>query len=139
MLYNKKRIRQNVFSDPWYKNIRNIPLYFRRIRFFNKRGYDEAATWETFDWFIQTMRDILSEYRKKHYGYIVIDSEKSDEWNETTWNDIIDKMISLLDDMDEFNENYEDEYNSVKAAQKMNSAKDEFFELFSKYFYALWD
>ena len=54
------------------------------------------------------------------------------------WDGIIDKMIALLNDMDECNPKYDEEdYN--KKYDEMNAAKDEFFKLFSEYFYNLWD
>lgn len=115
----------------WYKNIKYIPLYFKLIHHLIKYGYDEYATWETFNWFIDTMKSILTSYRKKHWGC---------PWDmdEEEWDGIIDKMIALLDDMDECNPKYdEEEYN--KQYEKMSVAKDEFFKLFSEYFYNLWD
>ena len=53
-------------------------------------------------------------------------------------------MIELLDLMDEFNPKYDtDEYDSCEGYKRMQdemyAAKDEFFVLFSKYFYDLWD
>ena len=67
------------------------------------------------------------------------------------WNAIIDRMIELLDLMDEANPIYDIDFPADEAAreewlkitkeniEKMYSAKDEFFELFSTYFYHLWD
>ena len=53
-------------------------------------------------------------------------------------------MIELLDLTDEQNTKYEtDEYKGVDGMEKkrieMDAAKDEFFGLFSKCFYHLWD
>ena len=119
----------------WYMNLKQIPLYFELMHHLIKYGYDEYATWETFDWFIDTMKSILTSYRKHHWGYpIDIEAEE--------WDNIIDKMIALLDDMDECNPKYEiEEYEKepTKKYDEMNAAKDEFFKLFSKYFYNLWD
>ena len=42
--------------------------------------------------------------------------------------DLMDESNIIYDDMDYEQQN-----------EKMNAAKDEFFELFSKYFYNLWD
>ena len=151
MFYNK-RIFQRCFHHRkryWYKNLTQIPLYFKLMRYLVKNGYDEYATWETHDWFTITMKSILTEYRKCHYGVpIIIDNyphnakteeEKAlEKENEDKWNSIIDRMIELLGYMDESNPIYDkmDYYQENSAQEK---AKNEFFELFSKYFYNLWD
>lgn len=155
MLYNK-RIFERCFHyrrKYWYKNIKQIPLYFKLIHHLVKRGYDEYATWETFNWFIDVMKPILTEYNSGRCGTpVVIDNyfelEKSgldaDEENEKAWNNIVNRMIELLDLMDECNSKYNSkDYDSVEGYKRMGdemcAAKDEFFELFSKYFYNLWD
>ena len=78
MLFYNKRIFQRCFcyrAKYWYKNIANIPLYFKLMYHLIKHGYDEYATWETFNWFIDTMKSILISYRKNHYGVpIVVDN-----------------------------------------------------------------
>ena len=131
-------INKNIFDrcfgyrgKYWYMNLKQIPTYFRLMHHLIKYGYDEYATWETFYWFIETMKSILTSYRKNHWGCPVdIDEEE--------WDGIIDRMIALLDNMDECNPKYDEEdYN--KKHDEMNAAKDEFFKLFSEYFYNLWD
>jgi hypothetical protein len=114
-----------------------------------KHGYDEYATWETFNWFIDTMKSILTSYRKNRCGTpVVVDNFpmqiKSDEdkeivrANEEKWNGIIDRMIELLDLMDECNPKYDD-MDYFTSDKEINAAKDEFFKLFAEYFYCLWD
>ena len=139
MLYNKQ-IFKRCFSFParyWYKNLKYIPLYFQQLHFLVKHGYDEYATWETFNWFITTMRDVLRRYRGTHISYPYDQNSDPDtQWD--SWNSTIDKMISLLDDMDEDNEKYKDmDMRQMRAP--LDAAKDEFFALFAKYFYHLWD
>lgn len=115
----------------WYKNFRYIPTYFRLMRHLIKYGYDEYATWETFNWFAETMKSILISYNKNRWG---CPGDMEDE----EWDLIINKMIALLDDMHEGNPKYKTmEYG--KRYDEMDVAKDEFFKLFSKYFYYLWD
>ena len=147
MLFYNERIFKRCFHYPkkyWYKNIRYIPLYFKLIHHLIKHGYDEYATWETFDWFIDTMKDVLKTYRNGHIGYPVVsydDKEKQDTAN-IEYDAGLDKMISLLDDMDENSPKYDTkEYREDygKHYEEMDAAKDEFFKLFSKYFYNLWD
>lgn len=151
MFYNEKIFKRcfDYRGKYWYKNIKYIPLYFKQMHFLIKHGYDKYAHWETFNWFIDTMHSILTRYRKNHYGVpIVVDNypweAKTEEEkaivheNELKWDGIIDRMIDLLDDMNESNPKYYSmEYLEVDNA--IHTAKDEFFELFSKYFYHLWD
>lgn len=147
MLFYNEKIFKRCFYHParyWYKNIKSIPLYFKLIHHLIKHGYDEYATWETFDWFIDTMKEILTTYRKNHNGYpvgnISFMDDNSKEFDElcVKYNAGIDQMIKLLDAMDENNERYVNVH-YIKKHESMNAAKDEFFELFSKYFYNLWD
>ena len=145
-MYNKK-IFERCFSyrgKYWYENIKEIPRYFKLMHHLIKYGYDEYATWETFDWFIDTMKSILTEYRKYHWGYPG-DGRTAEEWDAE-----IDRAIELLHLMDE--NTYEvdlDDYNELSLEQineqykerhkMMDDAKDEFFKWFSKNFYTLWD
>lgn len=136
----------------WYKNIFKIPMYFRSICCLVKNGYDEYAVWETFGWFIDIMKDILSVYRKRHrsipiiiddYPYICVSDEDRAKQvqNKMKWNEIIDTMIQLLDEMDENSSVYENisPVDYQLQDKQMTEAKDKFFALFSKYFYCLWD
>lgn len=61
--------------------------------------------------------------------------------NEAKWNEIIDSMIQLLDEMDENSSVYENisPVDYQLQDKQMTEAKDKFFALFSKYFYCLWD
>lgn len=141
MLYGHKLIFKRCFyyrARYWYKNIKYIPLYFKQIYHLLKYGYDEGATWEIFDWFLENMKDILIKYRQNHCGFAITDDNLSSDENEALWDATIDRMIELLDLMDECNPKYKTgEYKKNYA--EMNAAKDEFFALFSKYFYHLWD
>ena len=109
-----------------------------------KHGYDEYATWETFDWFIDTMKEILTTYRKNHDGYpvgnlaFIGDDSKEFDGIRERYDAGIDKMIDLLDAMDEDSDRY---INTLyaKKRESMNAAKDEFFKMFAEYFYNLWD
>ena len=142
MCYNKK-IFERCFSwrgKYWYKNIKEIPLYFRLMHHLIKHGYDEYATWETFNWFIDTMKSILTSFRSNHHCYPVIsyDDRELQEQSEKEYDADIDRMIELLDSMDECSPKYEHTgYN--EQYEEMYAAKDEFFKLFVKHFYSLWD
>lgn len=140
MLFYNEKIFKRCFNHRgkyWYMNIKYIPLYFKLMHHLIKYGYDEYATWETFSWFTDTMRSVLTNYRKNHYGYPT-------EMSEAEWDKTIDRMIELLDLMDDGNPKYDDaEYDGGSGLQQqhteMEEAKDEFFALFSKYFYNMWD
>lgn len=143
MIFYNEKIFKRCFDHRgkyWYRNIKEIPLYFKLMHHLIKYGYDEYATWETFNWFIATMKSILPHYRDHISIPIVIDDyteEKADK-NEEKWYGIIDRMIELLNLMDERNIRYKGVDYGWQHSE-MNKAKDEFFELFSKYFYNLWD
>ncbi len=148
-MYNKTIFKRcfRYQGKYWYKNITEMPLYFTLIRYLIKNGYDEYAVWETFDWFIHTMKSILTEYKNHHHSVPVLiedypyDSKGAKEKRQLSdemWETTISKMISLLDDMDENNPKYE-KMDMIEQNEALEKAKNEFFELFSKYFYCLWD
>lgn len=129
----------NYRGKYFLSNIKDIPIYFKRKKFLKKHGYTEPAEWETWLWFITVMKEILTWYRYKRVGTPWIiesypDKRDSDnvitETNEKVWDAELDKMISLLDKM-----NFDDVCVSTDAIE----AKDEFFRMFSKYFYDFWD
>ena len=128
----------------WWRNLKDIPIFIKRIFFTLKHGYSPVAQWETFNWFISVMREILVNYRDNRMGTPVvipdynIDDLISENKNIEIYNNILNEMIELLDKMDECNSTY----NGVSLEEMhsaMDTAKNKFFELFSKYFYALWD
>lgn len=128
----------------WWRNLKDIPIFIKRIFFTLKHGYSPVAQWETFEWFIAVMREILINYRDNRMGTPVvipdynIDDLISENKNIEIYNNILNEMIELLDKMDECNSTY----NGVSLEEMhsaMDTAKNKFFELFSKYFYALWD
>ena len=128
----------------WWRNLKDIPIFFQRIFFTLKHGYSPVAQWETFEWFIAVMRKILINYRDNRMGTPVvipdynIDDLISENKNIEIYNNILNEMIELLDKMDECNSTY----NGVSLEEMhsaMDSVKNKFFELFSKYFYTLWD
>lgn len=128
----------------WWRNLKDIPIFIQRIFFTLKHGYSPVAQWETFEWFIAVMREILTNYRDNRMGTPVvipgydIDDLVSENKNVEVYNDILNEMIELLDKMDESNPAYND-VSLEEMHSAMNTAKNRFFELFSKYFYTLWD
>ena len=128
----------------WWRNLKDIPIFIKRIFFVLKHGYSPVAQWETFGWFITVMREILVNYRDNRMGTPVvipdynIDDSISENKNIEIYNSLLDEMITLLDQMDENNSAYND-VSLEEMHSAMDTAKNKFFELFSKYFYTLWD
>lgn len=137
LLYNEHIFKREFCWSKkyWYRNILSILRYFKSLHYLIKHGYDKSAVWDTFSWFIDTMRSILQEYNTIH-------SSHPYRYTEEEWNAIINRMLELLDDMDENSPKYEEkEYylNWAKQRQEMFAAKEEFFKLFAENFYDLWD
>ena len=117
MIFYNKQIFDSCFiyrGRYWYRNIGRIPRYFKEMHHLIKYGYDKSAIWSTFDWFIDTMRSVLSRYKSgrvstpiiiENYPYdIRTDQDRQIvEDNKSKWNSIVERMIELLDDMDEEN------------------------------------
>ena len=128
----------------WWRNLKDIPIFIKRIFFTLKHGYSPVAQWETFGWFITVIREILINYRDNRMGTPVVipdyhtDDLISENKNIEIYNNILNEMIELLDKMDENNLAYNDA-SLEEMHSAMDTAKNKFFELFSKYFYTLWD
>lgn len=130
----------------WWRNLKDVPIFIKRIFFTLKHGYSPVAQFETFEWFMDVMKEILTNYRYNRMGSpVVIDNffdvkeeNSNDIANEEAYNAILDRMIVLLDLMDEHNQLYND-MDWKEADKKKEDAKNEFFKLFSEQFYGLWD
>lgn len=116
----------------WYKNIGDFWILIKRVLFVMKHAYAPQALWETDTWFVDVMREILTNYRNNRI-FIGFFDDESEEDNKRKTNEILDYMLGLLDKMDF---NLTDDENKVI---KSKIAKDEFFSLFNKYFYYLWE
>lgn len=112
----------------WECKIRNFRWWLQR----SKRGWAEYDAWNIDVWFMETMESMLTYYRRHHVGY-------PPDLSAERWDEIIDRMIFLLKEMqkDDFEAGSID--GIMSSYDKRNNCKDEFFELFSKYFYSLWD
>ena len=92
------------------------------------------------------MKQILTYYRDHRAGTpfvledesIIVNNEEQTARNEAFYDSILNKMLDLLEKMDETNYDYK-ELDFKEIYEKQEEAKNKFFELFSKYFYALWD
>ena len=125
---------------------KDLKIYKGRMKSFKEKGYSDTAEFETFNWFIDVMKPILTYYRDHRTGTpyiledenIILNNDEQTERNEAFYNSVLSKMLDLLEKMDENNYNYK-ELDFKEIYEKQEEAKNEFFELFSKYFYALWD
>lgn len=104
----------------------------QRIRY----GFCDADLWEIDSWFVNIMPAMLQRFKETRVSSpdfenrLITDAEYDQEIIKN-WDGILDRMIVLLGEM-----RGEDRHSlSVKQIE----SKDEFFELFSKYFYDLWD
>lgn len=122
----------------WWRNLKDIPIFIKRIFFVLKHGYSPAAQWETYGWFMSVMKEILTNYRNNRCGTPVIIDSGNEAENIEAYNKILDNMIDLLDKMDESNPIYNN-MSWKKRYEEMADATNEFFKLFSDYFYCLWD
>ena len=131
-------------------------------------GYDSMDWIEMFACFIERYKAILKDYRKNHWGLLCVPKEYRDVFNKYSFNEIetdviIDTMIYHLEMMDEdyvekvlYGKNIDDysldrfeefeEYLKNNTIEKnnriysvMEQNKDAFMELFSLFFYNLWD
>ena len=133
----------DVITTPYYKAKWWIKDTYWEVRYGFQRmfkGYDAVDTFETFAKFTERYSKILIDYRKRHVGYC-------GEMTEEEWDAVIDEMIYHLHYMDENTVTEElerDVPDNWTASHKtvseiLDKHKDRFFELFSKYFYELWD
>lgn len=125
-----------------------------------KKGYATVDIWNIDTWFLDTIIPMLKHFRKYHAGF------PQDMENEE-WEKILDEMIycfenSTLDSIErkcnleweEYQKTTKDKSKTDKEirqyrekwinkekeeAKKAIENKDRGFELFSKYFYDLWD
>ena len=137
MKKKKKKIQTNNLTFGLFNsrspisNLKDIPIYFKRLAFLLKHGYSPIAQWETYHWFICVMREIFTFYKNERVGDMLIEDVPEDKWKDIN-DELYDNLLSLLDDMDE--EKY-----YPNDTIKMERAKEEFFKLFSKHFYDFWD
>lgn len=147
------------------RNIKNaIKFFFQRAI----RGYSDKDVWSIDSWFLTIMPKMLRQLKRTTHGAPQWENMTS-EGCHVKWKKILERMIYLLKEMDEDKCSYENpfeeaftEYVQEKFSNKegfkknsdleklflgeeqnkanyINLCKKEFFDLFSKYFYDLWD
>ena len=129
-----------------YYHIQNALNDFRRRCQRFRRGYSWSDVWNMYDWFMRTVKPMLLHLYYNHAG-VPMEFEN----NPDAWKEVLNEMITCLEMMDKDNvyaflgfcelDDYkrmtkEDRENVYRV---MEENKNRFFELFSKYFYDLWD
>ncbi len=89
------------------------------------KGYDNRFWWSMDMVFIELYTELFKEFRDNMHSH-------PHNMGSTEWKNILDKMVNLLEQMDALEI---EDYEYAKAMEK----KDEFFKLFNKHFYDLWD
>ena len=134
------RISFGLFLGSFWRKLKDIPIFLKRVVYTLRHGYPPQATWEIYEWHRRVMLETLSEFRKNLNGYPAFydDDDSSPEEQYDKWGAIIDEMCEYLDAMNEDNYDLSIE-NLEKSDLARTEAKDKFFELFSKYYFHLWD
>ena len=111
----------------------------KRIQRF-KHGYSDEDVWNMDTWFVETIIPMLHQLKTRGIGTPAYLTE--DEWH-----DILDQMLNHLYFMNEDNvvkflglypyPTTTEDYKRINEI--LLDHKNKFFELFSKYFYDLWD
>ena len=134
------RISFGLFLGSFWTKLKDIPIFLKRVVYTLRHGYPPQATWEIYEWHRRVMLETLSEFRKNLNGYPAsfYDEDSSPEEQYDKWGAIIDEMCEYLDAMAEDNYDLSIE-NLEKSYLARTEAKNKFFELFSKYYFYLWD
>lgn len=131
------------------------PMFFARFRYKigdirskvknfvqrGRRGWCDADWWNMDLWFIETASALLKQLEEKGHGYPDCDEATS---TFEGWKEVLGEMQYCLAHMNP-DEMYDDDIDvsdiaAVEAVDReAEENKERFFELFSKYFYHLWD
>lgn len=128
---------------PFYRAKHKVKRMYWEVRYGFQRmfkGYDNVDTFEIFDRFIERYIKIITEFRNNHCGYPY-------NLTEEEWDNVLDEMLYHLhymkedDVIEELKKDVPKSWNpSYKNINEiMEKHKNEFFKLFSEYFYNLWD
>ena len=138
----KESFWDSIKYFPWRLGFKVKNLYYQVKYGFQRmfRGYDDTELFNMDMTFIDRYSKILKDFREYHHGYPPSITNEQ-------WDDILDEMIKHLSLMTEDNvetelkkgtpDSFKPDYKTVREI--MDKHKDEFFKLFSKWFYNLWD
>lgn len=135
----------NLYYKIKNKLIYDVGSLRARIQRF-KRGWAYGDVWDMDVWFMRTVKPMLTHLKDHGIG-IPGEFCIGEDGNRIYWENTLTEMISCLELMDEDNaEKYlgiSDDNRSVESYKKvhdlMEENKNRFFELFSKYYFDLWD
>lgn len=127
-----------IFSRLWHCFIGKCrKLKWRCQRFLH--GWADEDTWDIDWWFIKTLSPMLKKFKEDNDSHPFKLSEEE-------WNTILDNMVYYLEGMKEevavkqlYGEGANltvDKYKEI--SNHMTHSKEEFFKLFTQYFYDLW-
>lgn len=122
--------------------IREFKYEFKSRRQRLKRGYSDSDVWDMDYWFIRTVKPMLIQLRDNGIGVPNELYQDADDKEREAWEAVLTEMVECLDDMDRYavEEKYNLHGNSYQRSWDIiEKNKNRFFELFSKYFYDLWD
>ena len=133
----------DIITTPYYIVRRNAKNTYWEFRYGLQRmfkGYDNVDVFDTFSRFTGRYTKILTDYKKNRIAHPATMTDEE-------WEVIVNNMLYHLHYMDEnvvTKELEKDIPDSWYASYKtvdyiLNKHKDEFFKLFSEYFYDLWD
>ena len=74
-----------------------------------KRGFSNRDVWNLYDWFLEIMPRMLKNFRRSHHGYPCSLFPSEEAWRDdkesekahNKWNEILDRLIFLLGEMQE--------------------------------------
>lgn len=122
--------------------LEKIKYFFQR----GKNGFTDLDKWNINSWFSKTIVDILKAYQKQHMGYPATTTKQE-------WDNVINEMIKCFTEMTEEGCSIKNEYDMSTDTENLkkwvkreneiyeyrNNMKNKGLELFSKYFWELWD
>lgn len=126
----------------WYLYLKDLGIYFKRLRYVIKYGYYPQAQWESYSYFIQMWREILTGYRWRRAGSacIVTPVRNDPEWEQENSKALDDLLDTMLDDLDIMELDPIDDFEHYQeVSAKRDEATKDFFEKFNRIFYDLWD
>lgn len=134
--------KTRVFEDPitkFRRHKQNIRFIIQRAKY----GYCDSDVWEIDTWFINTVPSMLRHLRDTTKSFppelgnsdlskLCLSDEESEE-GYARWMDILTEMIDLFNKAEKGKAHNEDEF------KKCEESKNRAFELFSRWFYDLFD
>ena len=98
------------------------------------KGYCDYDLYSIYDWFLEIMPPMLEEYKKKRHGSpagqnkeiqsMIMTEGEREESIHTEWDKTLDRMVSLLREMDEKSNPYTGEYFSMIAKYREGPIKE---------------